>query len=119
MQPARERPHGRRRRLTWLTNVHAVLRNTTDINQRQYAGCRECGQRRKQCERCYFIEWMTVAQDPQAWDDLVYTKVDADDDGDNVVRRRRQEKWEAPEEDWEDPRGGEVAYGGLLWRLGT
>jgi hypothetical protein len=110
-KPCKQKEYGRPRKLTWLKNIHAVLRKTTEIRQEKYDGCHRCHHRRKQCERCYFLEWMKVAQDPKEWDKIVYNNID----GDNVVGRRRQQKWDPPTEAWVDPRKDEINYyGGLL-----
>ncbi len=54
---------------------------------------------------------MKVAQDPMEWDKIVYNTTD----GNSVIGRRRQKKWDTPTEAWEDPREDEAQYyGGLL-----
>jgi hypothetical protein len=113
-KPCKKKEHGHQRHLTWRANIHAVLRKTTkttEICREKYDGCHGCHHQHKQCERCYFLEWMKVAQDPKEWDKIVYKTTD----GDSVIGRRRQTKWDTPTEAWEDPRKDEEQYyGGLL-----
>ena len=96
---------GRRRRLHWLTNLNTILKRTSDISQDAFDGCRRCNTRGRQCERCYTLNWMTVAQDPAAWDSLVYRVEGAE----NEVGRRRRARWAKPIDVWDDPRRTDVS----------
>ena len=109
---------GRPRRLTWLTNIHKVLRRTApEILQRKYPGCRPCQQRHRQCERCYFLEWMKAAQERGIWGKIVYEYEDHNDGTDGKKKKKLTwpRSWDPPVEKWKDPRDTEVAHGGLLW----
>ena len=75
-------------------------------------GCPECGRMRVACEQCQFIRWMTLAQNPVEWADIV-NALDASDNGE--LSKVRRQRWTGPEEPWNPghrldvggvPRGG-------------
>ena len=108
--------YGHRRLLTWRANIHRILRKEQTISKLPFRGCRCCIQRRKQqatraqCERCFFLEWMGLAQDPETWDKLVY----GEEKKKSAATKRRMSKWKTPEESWDDPRHSLPAHGGLI-----
>ena len=113
-KPPKVRPHsrleeGKKRRTTWRSNVHELLRRTSSISQQGCSVCRKCRRYAQQCERCYFLEWMSVAQDSKRWDKLVYGTTE----GSGVVSARRRMKRQESEEEWEDPRVAEARRKGV------
>ena len=107
--PQRQRVTGKHRRTTWHSNVRDILRKSNSISKRGCAVCRSCRRQALQCGRCYFLEWMSVAQDSKKWDELVYGATE----GDGVVPRRRRNQRQQPEEPWEDPRPEEARRRGI------
>lgn len=101
---------GRRRKMTWLKSIHDELRGTTDVTTTPCPTCHVCGRNRKQCERCFFLEWTKRAHDPEQWDELVYEN--HNDEGDRgeasaftaAATRRRQRRQTPAEEPYVDPR---------------
>jgi hypothetical protein len=109
----KKRVYGKRRNLSWLKSVHGCLRKqmrsmpVAPINTRPWGQCRSCRQAYMQCERCFFLEWMGVAQDAAEWGKkVVYFTADNDN---SATARSRRAKQRAPDEPWCDPRPVEAA----------
>jgi len=82
------------------------------ICQVPHARCRGCRKLGKQCDRCFFLEIISVARDAKKWDEIVFGAED-DSRPDGHVARSRRARRKPAEGDWEDPRSKEAIEHGL------
>ena len=95
----------RRRRGTWqsVTLRHHLCSEVaimTRVSQGCTNGCRagdpaSSPSSTVTCSRCFFLAWMTSAQDNRGWHTIVYGQQD-----DSAANRRRVAKWSPAQEAW-------------------
>lgn len=105
---------GVKRRGSWLFRLTKMLRKEKEhrICQVPHARCRGCRKLGKQCDRCFFLEIISVARDAKKWDEIVFGAED-DSRPDGHVARSRRARRKPAEGDWEDPRSKEAIEQGL------
>ena len=87
---------------TFLGMVGAAAVSRAIIPGGRTAGCAACARRKTGCQRCIFLRWMQMAQNPANWAKLVYRIAD-DDDG--RAAQSRVAKWAPAESPWDPEQG--------------